>query len=144
MVKGSVKNNNIDVILNLQDDIKIDGYENELTQCFINIFNNAKDVLAEQEIENKYIFISTYLQDDKAIIIIKDNAGGITQDVLPKIFEPYFTTKHKSQGTGLGLHMTYSLIVDGMDGTIKAKNKSYEYKNKTYTGAEFMISLPIE
>ncbi len=144
LVKGSVKNNNIDVILNLQDDIKIDGYENELTQCFINIFNNAKDVLAEQEIENKYIFISTYLQDDKAIIIIKDNAGGITQDVLPKIFEPYFTTKHKSQGTGLGLHMTYSLIVDGMDGTIKAKNKSYEYKNKTYTGAEFMISLPIE
>ena len=115
LVNGSIKNNNINIVLNIQEDIQIDGYENELTQCLINIFNNAKDALKETIEDNRMIFISTVTTNDKAIIKIKDNAGGIPDDVLPKIFDPYFTTKHQSQGTGLGLHMTYNLIVDGMN-----------------------------
>jgi len=78
----------------------------------------------------------------KTIIKIKDNAGGVPNNILPKIFEPYFTTKHKSVGTGLGLHMTYNLIVDGMKGKIKATNVNYSYKNENYKGAEFTIILP--
>ncbi len=145
LVDGSIKCNNINIILDLQKDIQIYGYENELTQCLINIFNNAKDILVKKEIENKFIFISTSIKEEKIVVIkIKDNAEGIAEDILPKIFEPYFTTKHQSQGTGLGLHMTYNLIVDGMGGTIEAKNTSYEYKGKKYTGAEFTISLPIK
>ena len=144
LVDGSIRSHHINMILDLQEDIKIDGYENELTQCLINIYNNAKDVLKEVKDENKYIFISSSIQEDKAIIKIKDSAGGIPEDVLPKIFDPYFTTKHKSQGTGLGLHMTYSLIVDGMNGTIEANNVEFEYNGKEYTGAEFTISLPLE
>ena len=62
--------------------------------------------------------------------------------MLPNIFEPYFTTKHQSLGTGLGLHMTYNLIVEGMKGTIEASNVSYEYNEYNYIGAEFLISLP--
>ncbi len=77
------------------------------------------------------------------IINIKDSGGGIPTDILSQIFEPYFTTKHKSRGTGLGLHMTYNLIVDGMHGTIKAYNTTYEYESTNYTGAQFVISLPI-
>ena len=77
-------------------------------------------------------------------IKIKDNAGGIPLNVLPKIFEPYFTTKHQSQGTGLGLHMTYNLIVDGMNGTIEVNNNSYVYKGDKYIGAEFIINLSTE
>ena len=142
LVNGSIKSNNIKIILNLQDDIEVDGYENELGQCLINIFNNAKDILLEKEIKEKYIFISTSVQNNKAVIKIKDNAGGIPEDILPKIFEPYFTTKHKSQGTGLGLHMTYNLIVDGIKGTIEANNETYTYENKEYSGAEFVITLP--
>ena len=141
LVEGSVKNHNLNIILDLKEDIKIDGYPNELTQCFINIFNNAKDVIKKQNY--RYLFISTSIQNDKAIIKIKDNGGGIPRDVLPKIFEPYFTTKHKSQGTGLGLHMTYNLIVDGMGGTVEASNVSYDYDGKDYVGAEFEIILPI-
>lgn len=143
LVNGSVVSSNIPIILDLHKDIKIDGYENELIQCFINIFNNSKDALKEKEIENKFIFISTSIENDKSSIKIKDNAGGIPENVLLRIFEPYFTTKHKSQGTGLGLHMTYNLIVDGMDGTIEANNVNYEYQDKEYTGAEFTITLPL-
>ena len=144
LVDGSIKNHNIDIILDLNNDIKIDGYQNELTQCLINIFNNAKDELKEKDMEDKFIFISTSRNKDNAIIKIKDNAGGIPDDIINKIFEPYFTTKHKSQGTGLGLHMAYSLIVDGMGGTIQANNISYEYKDKKYFGAKFIIELPLE
>jgi PAS domain S-box-containing protein len=142
LVEGSIKNHHINIILNLQNDIEILGYENELTQCFINIFNNAKDALKENIEENRVIFISTIKKGQNVIITIKDNAGGIPQDILPKIFEPYFTTKHQSQGTGLGLSMSYKLIVDGMGGTIVATNEEFEYNGKTYLGAELKITLP--
>ena len=110
LVEGNIKSDNIIVKSDVKDDITLYGFPNELIQCFINIFNNAKDVL--KNIKNDgFIFISAKMDDDKLIIIFKDNAGGIPEDVLPKIFEPYFTTKHQSQGTGLGLSMTYNLIV---------------------------------
>ena len=143
LVEGTIKSNNINIILNLTDDIKIDGYENELTQCLINIFNNSKDALIDTE-NNKYVFISTIMVNKKVIIKIKDNAGGISNDIINKIFEPYFTTKHQSQGTGLGLHITYNLIVDGMSGTIEVNNVEFEYGGKDYVGAEFVVSLPME
>jgi PAS domain S-box-containing protein len=144
LVEGSIKSKDINIIFNLQNNIEIDGYENELTQCFLNIFNNAKDILIEKEIEHKLLFITTNIKNDKVIIKMKDNAGGIPKKALPRIFEPYFTTKHKSQGTGLGLSMTHKLIVEGMKGTIEAFNVSYEYEGKDYTGAEFVITLPIK
>ncbi len=144
LVEGTIKSNNINIILDLHENIKIDGYENELTQCLINIFNNAKDALKELSNEkDRLIFISTSNQDSNIIIKIKDNGGGIPEDILPKIFDPYFTTKHKSQGTGLGLNMTYNLIVDGMGGTIDAINVEYKYKDKDYKGVEFIIKLSI-
>jgi PAS domain S-box-containing protein len=141
LVDGSIKGNNIDIVLNLEPQLQLDGYENELTQCLINIFNNAKDALKDADVENKLIFISTLKQDEHIVIKIKDNAGGIAPNIIDKIFEPYFTTKHQSQGTGLGLHMTYNLIVDGMDGSIQAQNVSYVYNDIKYRGAEFIIKI---
>jgi len=107
----------------------------------INIFNNAKDILKEKNPKPKLIFITTSINGNSVVIKIKDNAGGIPKAVLPKIFEPYFTTKHKSQGTGLGLHMAYNLIVDGMGGTIEANNVEFRYKEEEHKGAEFIITL---
>jgi len=141
LVEGSIKNNNIEIIENLDENITLNGYPNELAQCCINIFNNSKDAFKEKEVDERLFFISTYLEDDKVIITFKDNAGGIPKDILPRVFEPYFTTKHKSQGTGLGLHMTYNLIVKGMSGTITADNIEYKYKKKEYFGAVFKIEL---
>ncbi len=143
LLDGTIKNNNITIILNLQEDIKINGYENELIQCFINIFNNAKDAMIENNIDNKYIFISSSFDNENVTILLKDNAKGIPKDIIPKIFDPYFTTKHQSLGTGLGLHMTYNMIVDGMDGGIKANNVNYEYDAQKYSGAQFEIILPL-
>ena len=142
LVEGSIKTHNIQVVLKIDKDINVNGYENELIQCFINIFNNAKDILKENNEKNRIIMISAYMEDENTIIKFTDNGKGINEDVLPKIFEPYFTTKHKSQGTGLGLNMTYKFIVDGMNGTIIAQNTQFTHKDKTYKGAEFIISLP--
>ena len=138
LVESSTKAHNIKIELELDHSIKINSHENELVQCFINIFNNSKDALKETTNQNKIFFLKTYIKENHAIIEIRDNAGGIKEDILDKIFEPYFTTKHKSQGTGLGLHMTYNLIVDGMKGTISAENDT------AFKGALFTISLSLE
>ena len=143
LVEGTIKENNIDIILNIDDALTFDGYENELAQCFINIFNNAKDALKEKQIQNKLILISCYTQNNTLVIDIQDNAEGIPQKIISKVFEPYFTTKHKSQGTGLGLNMTYKLIVDGMNGNITVKNKSFKHNKVSYKGALFQITLPM-
>jgi len=142
LVDGKLKNNNIKIILDLDDNIRINGYENELLQCLMNIVNNSRDALLETINDYRLIFISTSIKDDKIIISIKDNAQGIPENILPNIFEPYFTTKKQSQGTGLGLHMTHSLIVEGMKGSIHAKNVSYQYDSNDQVGAEFTIALP--
>jgi len=146
LVEGSIKNNEIVIVQDIEDDIQINGYENELIQCIINIFNNAKDALKEhiQTPQIRYFFISAATKDEKVIITLKDNGMGIPEALLSKIFDPYFTTKHKSLGTGLGLHMTYNLIVDGMKGNIEASTVNFEYKAVHYRGAEFTISLPIQ
>ena len=141
IIESTIKKDSINIILDLEKDIKIDGYPNELIQCLINIFNNAKDALEEIKQENPLIFISTALQSNIITISIKDNAGGIPQNIITKIYDPYFTTKHKSQGTGLGLHMTYKLIDEGMHGKIEAQNVEFGYENIIYKGAEFIISL---
>ncbi|MCD4758072.1 MAG: PAS domain S-box protein [Arcobacteraceae bacterium] len=142
LVDGPIKAHNINVILEFEDNLKLYGYENELIQCYLNIFNNTKDVFQTCNAKERYFFIKAYKNNNKIIIKLKDNGGGIEEDIISKIFEPYFTTKHQSQGTGLGLHMTYKFIVDGMNGTIEANNLNYEYKGENYIGAEFIIILP--
>ena len=145
LMAANIKGHHIDVIYDIDENIKVAGYENELIQCLVNIFNNAKDALIETNTKNKLLFITIkQINNTNISIKIKDNAGGIPLNILPKIFEPYFTTKHQSQGTGLGLHMTYNLIVDGMNGTIEVNNNSYEYKGDKYIGAEFIINLSTE
>ena len=144
LVSALITNDHINIILNLEKDIKINGYENELIQCFINIFNNARTALNERKIEEKLIFISTSIEDNKAIITIKDNAQGISEEIMNKLFEPYITTKHQSQGIGLGLYITYNLIVDKMKGAIDIINTVFTYNNKKYNGVEVTITLPVE
>jgi PAS domain S-box-containing protein len=144
LVDATIKRNNINIILNLEENVNIKGYPNELIQCFMNIFNNAKDALVENNNENdRYIFISQIVDNDNVIIEFKDNAGGIPDEIIAKVFEPYFTTKHKSQGTGLGLHMSYNLITNGMKGSIEVKNDEYDFNGKHYRGACFDIIIPL-
>jgi len=139
---GVYKSHDITLVLNLQDKLHMNGYRNELIQCLINISNNSKDAIIENDVNDGLIFISSYEENNNIIITIKDNALGIPSKIIDKIFEPYFTTKHKSQGTGIGLNMTYKFIVEGMSGTIVASNVSYKYENTDYKGALITITIP--
>jgi ABC-type nitrate/sulfonate/bicarbonate transport system substrate-binding protein/signal transduction histidine kinase len=120
----------------------INTLENELIQVLMNIIINAKDALNNNENE-KLILINVYMENDKLIICIKDNAGGIEKSIIDKIFEPYFTTKHQFKGTGIGLYMSKIMVEKHLFGEIKVKNNEFEYLFKKYIGAEFTLSLPI-
>ena len=124
------------------DDINIFGMENEFLQVIINILNNSKDEFERKEFEKKYIFIDTKITQDEIIISIKDNAGGIEKEVINRVFEPYFTTKFKSKGTGIGLYMSKEIIEKHMKGNISVKNENYLYKENSYDGANFLIIFP--
>ena len=141
IVNPSIINHNITVIQNNKDDMILDGYENQLIQALINILNNSKDALKEhiKEGDDRLIFIETKTIINGFIIKIRDNAGGIPENVIKKIFEPYFTTKHKSIGTGIGLSITHQIVTKHHDANITASNETYEYNDKIYTGACFSI-----
>ena len=121
--------------INKINNIYIDIIADELIQVLMNIYNNSKDILSTKDnIVDKWIDIQVNEDEDNVIICIEDNGGGIPENVLPKIFDPYFTTKHKSQGTGLGLHMSYRIITESINGEIIASN--------TDNGALFTIKIP--
>lgn len=75
---------------------------------------------------------------------IKDNGGGVPKNIINKIFEPYFTTKYKSQGTGIGLYMTETIISKHLNGRVVVKNVKYNYDGVEYNGALFIVKIPLE
>ena len=142
LISTQFKSKDIEIINNIEN-VEIYNYENELMQALINILNNAKDELIKKDYE-RFIFIDIYKNEEELIISVKDNAGGIKEENLEKIFEPYFTTKHQSQGTGIGLYMTEEIITKHLNGTIEAENIYFTYNNKQYKGASFTIRLDIK
>ena len=142
--KAILNRHNINVIKDFVDGIKLYNFENGLLQCLINIINNAKDAMENIDEDDSFFSITTKKIDNTHIkIAIVDSGGGVNENVITKIFEPYFTTKHQSQGTGLGLHMTYNIITDAMGGKISVENKTVSFEDKTYSGAMFEIVLAI-
>ncbi len=141
LLKANISNNYIDLVLSIEDDLVIYANKNELEQAFINIINNAKDALVEKVLEGeRVIFISTKRLDSKTLELkIIDNGGGIPIYVIDKIFEPYFTIKHKSRGTGLGLSMVDKIIRERHKQTLTVHNEEFEYQGKNYQGACFSI-----
>ena len=144
LLESKFKYSDIQVIENVTD-VEIYGLDGELIQVLMNLLNNAKDVLEVQDKNTpRYIFVNIYVEDENLIIQIKDNAEGIEEEIMSKIFEPYFTTKHKAQGTGIGLYMCEEIIVKHMYGTITVDNVEYIYNDTQYKGACFTLSLPLK
>ena len=132
----------IEIIKNI-DNVKIISYENELIQILINILNNSKEAFSEIFKDDRFIFIDIKKMGNYLLIKIKDNAGGIDEKDLEKIYDPYFSTKHQYQGTGIGLYMCQEIITQHMNGEIYTKNCDFEYEGNNYTGALTIIKIEI-
>jgi signal transduction histidine kinase len=141
---ASYKSNNITLNIDIKDDIEIEGSYGEMSQVVLNILNNEKDILRGKNLVEKIVKINTYKMKDEYCISIHDNAGGVPADIINKIFEPYFTTKHKSQGTGIGLFMSKEIITKHFNGSIKITNQKINFGNQFFSGACFKIIIPIK
>ena len=136
LIKETLIKSEITIELNCPDDVKYKGYENDFKHVIMNLINNARDALEERKIPNGHISIRVYHEKDELIIAVQDNAGGIPKSIQKNIFEPYFTTKHKTKGTGLGLYMSKNLI-EKVKGSLDILSS---INNKT----TFIIKLPDE
>jgi PAS domain S-box-containing protein len=138
ILKEVIHQNNITIKTTVYDNSKVLGISNELSQVIINLIQNAKDAFILKDIKNRNIEIvlkdEVYEDNEYVCILTKDNALGIDEQSVDKIFEPYFTTKHKSQGTGLGLFMSKMIIEQSLDGIIKHENSE--------EGSIFSILIP--
>ncbi|BAK73631.1 PAS domain S-box protein [Arcobacter sp. L] len=141
LIKTELVKHNIELVFVNDDNFEIKGIRNQFLQVMMNILINAKDAFIEKEEDLKLIFINLYEEEGKKIIEIYDNAGGINENVIAHVFEPYFTTKHKSVGTGIGLYMSEEIITKGLNGEIFVSNKNFVYKNQKFIGAEFRIII---
>ena len=123
IIKHTLKQKNVELSINNKSDSTIYTYSNELMQVFLNIINNAKDALVQNNIKDPSIDISIHETKDSIITSICDNAGGISNDIINKISEPYFTTKLEN-GTGLGLYISKIITEKHLNGEIKWENKN--------------------
>ena len=126
---------NIEVVKEIIDDVEIYDYENEFSQVLLNIITNARDALVSNKIEKPIIKVNVSKIENNVIVKIKDNANGINEEIIDRIFEPYFTTKGKGNGTGIGLYMSKLIIEKNMNGKLTVKNDN--------NGAVFIITLNI-
>ncbi len=140
LLDKSFVNYNIELVKEFED-IEIYGFENELIQVVINILNNARDALKTKKNQRLLIFIKVFSKDEKVNIYIKDNAGGIPDEIIGRVFESYFTTKNDTEGTGIGLYMSKKIISKNMKGDISVQNVNFIYEDCSYIGAEFKIVI---
>jgi len=119
--------------ISVDKSLKIYGLMNEYIQVIVSILSNIHDIQIEKSLQNLQTEITLKEEEGYSVLSIMDNAGGIDENILSKIFDPYFTTKHQSMGTGLGLHIARMIIEDNMKGSLTAQN----YKD----GAKFIIKV---
>jgi PAS domain S-box-containing protein len=135
IVETSLKDKKVNVSTNFNCQAQIYTLPNELRQVILNLIKNAEDVLIEKEVENPSIGIRTYDDESYSYLEIQDNGGGIPDEIIEKIFDPYFSTKTKKDGTGLGLYMSQIIVRDHSNGELLISNSG--------DGACFTIKIPI-
>lgn len=133
LLDASLTNHHITLSIDEPTQCFTTGFPNQFSQALLNILGNAKDILIERRIANPCIVIELTCKEEKTLIRIADNGGGITLQPIEKIFEPYISTKHATSGTGIGLYMTKTIIEKNAKGTLRAYNND--------VGAVFEITL---
>ncbi len=122
IIQASLQKNAIEIVTDFQVGTELPLYQNEVMQVILNLLKNCEDNFLEQQIQNAKITIRTYISPDNASISICDNGGGIHEEIIERIFEPYFTTKDEKNGTGLGLYMSKVMIEEHHDGLLDVQN----------------------
>lgn len=143
LISSQFVSKDITIIQNIKN-FKIISSENELIQVLVNILNNSRDVLIQINNQKRLIFINTFRKENLLYIEILDNGGGVDKEIINRIFEPYFTTKHQSQGTGIGLYMSQDIIKNHLNGNIIVSNESFTHDNIKYMGAKFTITILLD
>jgi len=133
LVDASFSNYGFKIDLTVESDAEILGYASEFQQVLVNLLNNAQDIFLERKIGDGKVRITVSADANNAQISLRDNGGGIPEEVLPKVFDPYFTTR--VSGTGIGLYMAKIIVEKHMSGRIEARNYN--------GGAEFVITCPL-
>ena len=133
ILDASLNSKGIRVDSQLERGLMVSGFPNQFAQAMLNLLVNAKEKLQERSAGGGFIQLRLAQEGDNVGLTVADNGGGIPEDILPKIFDPYFTTKE--QGSGIGLYMTKMIIERNMWGTIRADNDG--------EGARFTIALPL-
>jgi PAS domain S-box-containing protein len=134
LVELSFKNQGIEVEVDAVGNVEATGYMHEYSQVLLNILFNCRDAFEERAAERpRRVTIAIFQENDRSVVTVADNAGGIPEDIMDKIFDPYFTTKGPDKGTGIGLFMSKALIEKNMGGKLAARNTSH--------GAEFRIEV---
>ncbi|MBF0564024.1 MAG: response regulator [Nitrospirae bacterium] len=133
LVGVNFSSQNIAITINGDKTIQGIGYPNEFKQVILNVLHNALDTMEERDTKDRCIEVSLFSKDTYAVTTITDNAGGISSDIIDKIFAPYFTTKNEEKGTGIGLYMSKTIIEKNMGGRL--------FANNTGNGAMFTIEL---
>jgi C4-dicarboxylate-specific signal transduction histidine kinase len=129
----SLRKDGITLNISSTGDPQINGYPNEYSQVLMNLVLNAKDAFLEQKTADPRISVILWSENGKSVVTITDNGGGIREDIIDKIFDPYFTTKSLGKGTGVGLFLSKSIIEKNMQGRITVRNVE--------GGSEFRIEV---
>jgi C4-dicarboxylate-specific signal transduction histidine kinase len=122
VVRDSFNDNNIEIIEDFGQDCEYKASANKLKQILVVLLNNAKDAHCIRNTFNAKVWITLEDTRNQYVIIISDNAGGITKSVQQKMFEPYYTTKHQSEGSGIGLYMAKKILEEDYNGSLSVKN----------------------
>ncbi|MEI6208977.1 MAG: ATP-binding protein [Desulfuromonadales bacterium] len=133
LVGASFSSQNIHIHLEAEQDLMLPGFQNEYSQVLLNLLSNSRDAIKGSGVPEGHITMRLFERDGQGCVAIGDNGGGIPEDVISRIFEPYFSTK--SMGTGIGLYMSKMIIERSMNGTIEAHNID--------GGAEFVVVTPL-
>jgi C4-dicarboxylate-specific signal transduction histidine kinase len=133
LVESSFKEQKVGIDLNSEGDPMATGYPNEYSEVLLNILMNARDALVQHEVVDALISIHSFAEEGRSVVTIADNAGGIADQVMAHLFDPYFTTKGPEKGAGIGLFMSKSIIEKNLGGSLTVCN--------TGGGAQFRVMV---
>lgn len=139
---GNISEHNIEISLDIEKELTMSANRNKLIEVLLALISNSKELLSNVTDTNKIILIKAKKLKNKCTLYLYDNGKGISSSIIGRIFEPYFTTKHKSQGKGLGLYLVRKNIEEVLEGTITVSNIEFIYNKQKEKGACFEISIP--